>query len=179
MKTKLKKILAIILSMLMLVGTSTSAFAASYSNKSTVKIQCKTSKTYKYDVVNDFGTGFSGLLEVKKGGATSADKVILSQSAPTHGAAKIRYLRVSITTTDGKTNTVQKKLEMLSNGNTKVTTTTNGKATVKTYVGLYEFYKFQTISVSGTLWKAAKSVYASTNMTGGNGGEGRYIYFNT
>ncbi len=171
--------MAVILAALMLVGASTSAFAVSYKNNETVKIQCKSSKKYYYDVLNDFGMGFSGCIEMKKGGAASADKVILSQSAPTHGAAKVRYMRVSITTSDGKTNTIQKKLELLNNGNTKVTTTQNGKATVKTYVGAYEFYKFQTISVSGTLWKAAKSVYASANMTGGNGGEGRYIYFKT
>lgn len=177
-----RRIISVILATILMFSTLASfaitANAANYQSKATVKISCKANKTYKYSASNDMEYCIGGTLTIKKGGISSADSVNLTQAAPTHSAAKIRYMRISLTTSDNKTNTIQTKWELLGNGNTKITTTKNGKASTVIKVGSYEFYKFQSISVSGTLWKAAKSVYASSNQTGGDGGS-CYIYFNT
>ena len=133
-------------------------------------------KTYYYETTDGTGTSLAGSLKFKKGGVTSADSVTLTTLNPMYG--KVRYMRVSITTTDNKTHTVQKKLEVVDGNKTKITVTEDGKITYqKTCTGLYEFNKDQSITVKGTLWKAAKSIYASANVTGG--GHNCYIYFKT
>ncbi len=176
MKRKFSKFIALFLALILIASIPLNAFAAPYyNNKSTVPISCKSTKTYYFSTSDNSGASLAGNIKFKKGGVTSADSVSLTTLDPMYG--NVRYMRVSITTTDNKTHTVQKKIEKINGTKTKVTITEDGKITSQKTYSVLEYHNDHTITVKGTLWKAAKSIYASTNVTGGS--SNCYLYFKT
>lgn len=167
---KITKILAIIMAVMLVLSLPFTGLAASksYKSGSSVKIACSSSKKYDYSTSNSYGFTMSGTVEIKKGGVASADKVILKQTPyPGYGT---RTLSIEITMSNGTKKTLKKTIEK-SGSKTKITTVENGKKTTTTKVGLYTYNAVETITVSGTLWKAIKSVTVVTKQTGVPGGD--------
>ncbi len=177
MTKKLKRVFSLFLAILMVASMPMSASAANYNNKATVSVSRTKNKTYNYSM-ND--STWCGYLEVYKGNAIKRPHLTLGQSSAGKGVGtgKVRYMRVTITTSDNKTKTVQKKWELIKNQTyTKVTVTENGKVTsCEEYKGVKRFYAYQEITVYGTYGKSIKSIYASANYSGGSD-PATYIYF--
>lgn len=167
MNKTLKKVVALFLAIFMIVSVPTSALAATYSNNSTVKVSCKKDKTYNYNFAE---STWYGSVKVYTGNLVTSPYVELSQSSAGHGVGtgKVRYMRASITTYNGKTYTITKKLELVE-GNTKTKITTNeyGKETV-TYKSHTAFYQYITIKAKGAYLRDIKSIYVTASYSGGS-----------
>ena len=167
MNKTIKKVVALFLAIFMIVSVPTSALAATYSNNSTVKVSCKKDKTYNYTLAESTWFGY---VKVFTGNLVTSPYVELAQSSAGHGvgAGKVRYMRASITTYNGKTYTITKKLELVQ-GNTKTKITTNeyGKETV-TYKSNIAFYEYITIKAKGAYLRDIKSIYVTASYSGGS-----------
>ena len=188
MTKKLKRVFSLFLAILMVASMPLSASAAfrsaackNYKNKTTVSISKSKNATYEFRVTGDLNADWSGEVEVEKGGKGKKPSVTLTldQIASSAGIGKVRYMRITMTTSDGKTQTIQKKWEYRGGDKkTKVTTTTNGKAKV-TYEKewlLNQFWYQKSIDLSGKKGTTIKSIYVSANYSGGSQSN-TYIYF--
>lgn len=180
MTKKFTRIFSLLLAMLMMASMPMTTLAATYkpyNNKTTVNISKSKNATYYFEANANGLVSWLGNVKVDKGGILKRASVQLTVNNPgsSTGVGKVRYMRITLVTSDGKTKTLQRKLELVGD-RTKITDTENGNAKVTYKSGHYSFWNNQTIKVSGGIGKSIKSIYVSANFSGGSQ-PNTYIYF--